>query len=316
MKKTFFEILLYPFLPSNVIANKLTYRRVKYALLMLFPTTVVIFFVALYPIYLTILTSLTDAEFITIPGLFWVGLDNYKDVLTDPAWWQSFRNTLLFANCATVVQMVFGLLIAILIDFRSRLERPLKIIVMLPWAILAVVSIQIWLNLFNTSHGFVNALLEYFNLISGDLNWFEFRSTSFFVLVMTDTWKALPFVTILLLAALQTIPTDHWEAARINGTGVFRYVFSIVLPQIQSLFFIITMFRWLDGMRVFEIIFLMTTGSQSTSSLSVYTRERLLEFSEAGAGSAAAILISLFLIATIIVIVAINRIYQWRSKNV
>lgn len=302
----------YPLLPKDRLASSLTYRKIRYALVFLAPMLMAISVVALYPIALTLVTSFTDAELISMLGDHWVGFDNYWDVLTDEHWWRCVSNTLIFATSATLLQITMGTVIALMVDQRFRGERTTKIALMLPWSILVVVSIQIWLNMFSSARGIVNEVLRNLGWLEGNFNWFQSQTSSFFVIVLTDTWRSLPFVTVLILSALQTIPNEHWEAARINGIGRFKTIVQVILPQIKLMLGVVTAFRWLDGMRVFELIFLMTTNSSSTASIAIYARERLLEFSEAGPGSAAAILIALFLVASIGLV---GLMIQWTQRK-
>lgn len=307
--------LLTPLIPKGITPTALTYRKIGYAVIFCLPMLFIIALIAVYPVYRTIITSFTDAELISFPGYSWVGFENYRDVLQDPQWWQCVYNTFVFASLATIIQVGLGLATALLIDFKFRGEKLLKILVMLPWSILVVVAIQIWLHLFNSSYGIINVVLQQLGLLTGNFNWFQHTAAGFAALIITDTWRSFPFVTVLLLSALQTIPIEQWEASRICGISPLRHTWCIVLPQIKRMLAVVTVFRWLDGMRVFELIYLMTSNAKSNASISIYARDRLLEFSEAGAGSAAAILISLMLVSMVLLTgLILQKISQGESK--
>ena len=311
--RTILRTFLRPLVPSGIHPTQLTYRKIRYALLFLLPTLVVICAVALYPLALALMTSVSNAELVSIPGEKWVGFDNYIDVLSDPYWWGCVVNTVTFATISTFVQITLGLIVSLMINESFYGRKTMRITIMLPWAVLFVVSIEVWQHMFHSTNGIVNETLRGLGLLSTNHNWFSGQASSFFVIILTETWRSLPFVTILLLSALQTIPYEHWEAARVNGVGKFRTIWVAILPQIRFMLGVVTIFRWLDGMRVFEVIYLMTSNSNSTSSISIYARERLLEFSEAGAGSAASILISFFLVLCIFFFAALIRLIQQRG---
>jgi trehalose/maltose transport system permease protein len=267
-------------------------QRVRWAWAALLPMLVVLAGVAGWPLGRTIWFSFTDASLDNLAGWQFVGLENYIGefgVLSkDSDFWGATRNTVVFAVLSVTLETLFGLVVALVINHPSRVRTFLRAAVLVPWAIPTVVSARIWGWMLNDQYGIVNHWLMQWGLLSAPLAWTADPSLSLFTIVLVDVWKTTPFMALLILAALQMVPTDCYEAARVDGVPPARVFRRITLPLIAPAIAVAMLFRLLDALRVFDVIYVMTSNSRHTKSLSIYVREQLIDFQLIGVGSAAA----------------------------
>jgi trehalose/maltose transport system permease protein len=269
-------------------------NRRRQAWLLVAPALVTLAAVAGWPLLRTAWFSLTDAQLSSLSSWHFVGLDNYigpAGVLRDPDWWQAVGNTLLFAVVSVALETVAGLGVALLLDVPSRMRTLLRAAVLVPWAIPTVVSAKIWSWMLNDQFGVVNAMLMSLGLIHEPLAFVADAHLVFPTIVLVDVWKTTPFMALLMLAALQTVPRDCYEAARVDGVPRIRVFRSVTLPLIMPAVLVAMIFRLLDALRVFDLIYVMTSNSRVTRSMSIYVREQLIDFQQVGFGSAAAMLL-------------------------
>jgi trehalose/maltose transport system permease protein len=244
--------------------------------------------VAVWPLVRTVAMSFTDATLSDEAGWKWVGFSNYLALAEDPLWWRSVANTLLFTVVSVAVETVLGLVIALTLNAHLPGRGLLRAAVLIPWAIPTVVSAKMWGWMLNDLYGAVNALLLAVGLINEPWAWLADPVLSMAAVIAVDVWKSTPFMALLTLAALQVIPKDIYEAAHIDGVGPVRAFFAITLPLIWRALLVAVVFRSLDALRVFDVIYVLTGNNVSTMSMSIYARQQLIEFQDAGFGSAAA----------------------------
>jgi trehalose/maltose transport system permease protein len=250
--------------------------------------------VAGWPLVRTIWFSLTDAQLASLSQWRFVGLANYigpAGVLRDPEWWGAVVNTIEFSMISVVLETIAGLGVALLLDTPSRLRTLLRAAVLVPWAVPTVVSAKLWSWMLNDQFGVINAMLVALGIIGHPLAFTADNTLVFPTIVLVDVWKTTPFMALLMLAALQTVPRDCYEAARVDGVPRWRRFRCITLPLILPGVLVAMIFRSLDALRVFDLIYVMTSNSRATKSMSVYVREQLIDFQQVGFGSAAAVLL-------------------------
>lgn len=216
-------------------------------------------------------------------------------------------HTLEFAVVSVLLETVLGLGMALLLNHPSRARAVLRAAVLVPWAIPTVVSAKMWAWMLNDQFGVVNNLLMAARLIHQPLAFTADPSLTFSTIIMVDVWKTTPFMALLMLAALQVVPGDCYEAARVDGVPRWRVFLRITLPLIRPAVMVAMIFRALDALRVFDLIYVMTSNSHLTQSMSVYVREQLIDFQQVGHGSAAAILLVLIIMLITGTWVAFNR---------
>ncbi|MBN3826962.1 sugar ABC transporter permease [Burkholderia sp. Ac-20384] len=266
--------------------------------------------IAGWPLLRTAWFSLTDAQLSDLTQRRFVGLDNYigaAGVLRDPSWWQAVGNTVLFAVVSVLLETVAGIGVALLLDVPSRLRALLRAAVLVPWAIPTVVSAKIWSWMLNDQFGIVNSMLMAIGAIHEPLAFTADARLVFPTIVFVDVWKTTPFMALLMLAALQTVPRDCYEAARVDGVPRWRVFRSVTLPLILPGVLVAMIFRSLDALRVFDLIYVMTSNSRVTKSMSVYVREQLIDFQQVGFGSASAMLLFVTIVLFTVGYMAVSR---------
>jgi trehalose/maltose transport system permease protein len=276
----------------------------RLAWLFLAPLLAALALTAGWPFLRTVFLSLTDAGFASAGGWHFIGLENYLALARDDRWWSAVRVTLVFAAVSVVIETMLGLGIALVLNARIKGRGALRAAMLIPWAIPTVVSAKMWAWMLNDLNGVVNAAFAALGLISTPVAWLADPTLSLVAIVAIDVWKATPFMALLSLAALQSIPGEILESARIDGAGPVRTFFSITLPIISSALLVAVLFRALDALRVFDVIYVLTGNNAATATMSIYARQQLIEFQDAGFGSAAAT--CLFLVGGIIAAIVIT----------
>ncbi len=247
--------------------------------------------VAGWPLFRTASFAFTDAFLPELDSARWVGFENFAFALKDPGWWRAVLNTFVFTALSVSLELVLGLVIALALNRRFRGRGPLRAIVLIPWAVPTVVSAQMWRWMYNDIYGVVNDLLLRLGLIDGPVAWLAGGETAMAAIVITDVWKATPFVALLLLAGLQTVPAQLYEAARVDGVGPVRTFLHITLPLLRPAIAVALIFRTLDALRVFDLVYVMTSNAWATATMSVYARQQLVDFQDVGYGSAISMLV-------------------------
>lgn len=278
-------------------------KRQRQAWWLVLPAMLILLAIAGWPLARTLWFSLTNAQLSDLSQRQFVGLDNYlgeNGVLRDPDWWHAVGNTLQFSVISVLLETLLGLGVALLLNTPSHVRSVLRAAVLVPWAIPTVVSAKMWTWMLHDQFGVVNAMLLSLGLIHEPLAFTADPSLAFPTIIFVDVWKTTPFMALLILAALQMVPGDCYEAARVDGVPRVRVFFNITLPLIMPGVLVAMIFRSLDALRVFDLIYVMTSNSHLTKSMSVYVREQMVDFQQVGYGSAAATL--LFLIIALITV--------------
>jgi trehalose/maltose transport system permease protein len=289
-------------------AGDMRRRRRRTAWLFLSPMLAVLLLVAGWPLLRTVYFAFTDATLFDLADHEVVGLLNFQLLAGDPEWWQAVWNTLLFAFVSVAIETLLGLVIALTLNARLRGRGPLRAAMLIPWAIPTVVSAQMWGWMLHDQYGVINAILLSLGIIAEPWAWVADPSLALWSVVAVDVWKTTPFMALLILAALQLVPKDVYEAARIDGLGPVGILFRITLPLIKPGLMVAVLFRALDALRVFDLMYVLTGNSPTTASMSVYARQQLVEFQDVGFGSAAASFLVLVVAACAALIITLGRV--------
>jgi trehalose/maltose transport system permease protein len=262
---------------------------------------VVLTLVAGWPLARTVWFSFTDADLDSLFDYEFIGFENYLarydgewlGLLTDPEWWQAVWNTVWFTLVSVSIETVLGLAMALVLHRAFPGRGLVRAIVLIPWAIPTVVSARMWNWMLHDQFGVVNDMLLRLGLIAAPIAWTANADTALWAVVMVDVWKTTPFMALLILAALQMLPGDIYEAAKVDGVHPIRVFFRVTLPLIRPALLVAVIFRALDALRVFDLVYVLTANTADTRSMSVYARQQLIEFQEVGLGSAASTLVFL-----------------------
>jgi multiple sugar transport system permease protein len=230
-----------------------------------------------------------------LPRAF-IGLGNYQSLASDPGFRQSLRFTVLFVLASVPLELVLGLSFALLLHRPSSVRGALRACVLIPWAVPAAVSGKVFELICNFQYGLANYLVQRIGLTDGPVNWLGSTGGAFFALVAGDVWKTAPFVAILFLAGLSAIPEDLYRQAAVDRAGPVQRFARITLPLLRPVFVVALLFRTIDALRVFDLVFVLTGGGPggSTTSLSLYGYDA---FTGGDFGYGSAVSVVLFLIA-------------------
>lgn len=286
---------------AGQVDSQLRRSRTRAAWIFLAPMLVVLAMVAAWPLLRTIYFGLTDANLSELESSKFVGLDNYlrydekRDrwygLLVDADWRRAVWNTLKFALISVSIETSLGMVIALVLNASFRLRGVVRAAVLIPWAVPTIVSAQMWGWMLHDQYGIVNDALLSLGLISEPYAWTSEPRLSMFAVILVDVWKTTPFMALLILAALQMLPKSCYEAAKVDGVHPVKVFFRVTLPLIRPALMVAIIFRFLDALRVFDLIYVLTPNSTSTMTMSVYVRRELINNQEVGYGSAAATLL-------------------------
>lgn len=272
-------------------------RREELALMVALtaPAVLIISFVTIYPLARSFWISLRQWD-LTKPneGHPFVGLGNYQASLTDPAFHQSVKVTLIFVVAAVTLEIGLGLLIALVLNREFRGRNLVRMLALLPWAVPAVVNGIMWKWILNPSYGALNGLLLSLGLIDRYIIWLGSPYSALAMVVLADVWKETPFIMLLFLAALQTIPRDLYEAARVDGASSLQSLFRITLPLIRPMLFVALALRTIWALKSFDLIYTLTAGgpSNGTSVIGYYTYLKSFVSLQLGRGAAVAYILT------------------------
>jgi multiple sugar transport system permease protein len=260
------------------------------AFLMILPAYLLIGAVAIFPILSAFRISL-DRRMLVFGISHFVGLDNYRFLIQDPRFWGSFLNTVYFSIVSVSLELTLGLVMAILLHRSFRGRGLVRAVVLIPWAIPTVVSARMWEWILNPDFGLLNYLLQQIGLLSSPLNWLGDRVFAIHALILADVWKTSPFAALILLAGLQMIPEELYEAARVDGAGRWQIFWRITVPLLLPFILIVLLFRTLDAFRIFDLVYVLTGGgpANTTETLSLYAYKLLFQTLQFGYGSAVAV---------------------------
>jgi trehalose/maltose transport system permease protein len=278
--------------------------RTRTAWWFLAPALLILLLAAGWPLMRTIAFGFTDAWLGEMESRQWVGFENYLanyegrwfGLLADPQWWRAVWNTLLFATVSVSLEVVLGVAIALVLNASFPGRAWVRAAVLVPWAIPTIVSAKMWGWMLHDQFGIVNDGLLKLGLISDALAWTADPDLALPTVILVDVWKSTPFMVLLSLAALQLVPRECYEAAKIDGAGPVRTFFSVTLPIIRPAIVVAAVFRLLDALRVFDVIYVLTANNVNSMSMSIFARQQLADFQDVGYGSAAATLL-FFLVA-------------------
>jgi multiple sugar transport system permease protein len=264
----------------------------RLAFFMVSPSMILIALVAAYPILYAVWLSLHEYS-VRVPGLSrWagpLGLRNYTTALTSGEFWAAVRTTLVFTVISVILETLIGLAMALAMHSAFRGQGLLRTIVLVPWAVLTVVTAIMWRSIFDPTLGFVNSLFGAVGLPS-DTVWLGSQPEALIVMILADVWKTAPFMALLLLAGLQVIPSDIYEAAKVDGATTWQRFQRITVPLLMPALLVALIFRTLDALRIFDLPFVLTQGAFGTQTLSVLAYRELQQNRIIGLGSALSVL--------------------------
>lgn len=266
------------------------------------PALIIIVLFTIYPVIYALRISVYQ-YILTKPKTHpFIGLKNFTDVITDYYFKSALINTAVYTIAAVVGVILFGILVAHLLNSKLRTVNALKIIILLPWAIPAVVAGLMWKWILNSDFGIFNGILYSLGMIKSYIPFLADPLLAKFSLVMAHVWKEGPLATIFILAGLQLIPNELYEAAKIDGGGGLRLFRFITLPLLRPILLVVLVYETMTAILTFDIVYVLTGGGpgDSTALISWFAYAEIFKFLNLGGGVALSIIIALITLVLII----------------
>ncbi len=285
--------------------------RERLAWLLVLPSLLVVALIALYPLVETFRLSFTNTRLASAREPRFVGLDNYQSLLQEEAFRSTIWHTVVFTASSVFFETLLGLAIALVIHSNFRGRGGVRTAMLVPWAIPTVVSASMWQWMYHDVFGIVNDILVYrLHILDQKVAWLANPATALPAIIAVDVWKTTPFMALLLLAGLQLIPGDVYEASTVDGASKVQQFFQITLPLLKPALLVALIFRTLDAFRVFDVIFVMKQFAPETMTVAVYARQQLIDLQLLGRGSAAAVIIFICIFVFVVLYTRLIRVEE------
>jgi len=284
--------------------TKLQRRQTRLGWLLLVPSLLVVAFIALYPLGKTVYQSFTNEEFLSLEPTKWVGIDNYRTLWHDTIFRDTVVLTIKFTAITVGFEFVLGLIIALVVNSGFRGRGIMRAVMLVPWAIPTVIAAQMWKWMLDDTYGVINDLGIRAHILSHSHAWISDPATSLASVCAVDIWKTTPFVALLLLAGLQVIPNDLYEAASVDGANKLQQFWRITLPLLRPAILVTLIFRTLDALRVFDVFQVFFGYRLGAQSMAVYDQSTTVNDQHVGYG--ASMSVAIFLIISLFVVIYVT----------
>ncbi|MCI8504403.1 MAG: sugar ABC transporter permease [Dorea sp.] len=285
-------------------------KKLWVAWILVFPVLLVRGFTTIYPIIMTFINSTYDMSLLKGSDFQFVGFSNYVRIFSDPKLVTSIQFTAIFTIVSMAFHLVLGIILALMLNMKFKGKKFLRTIVLIPWAMPMVVAGLAARWAFNDTYGLINDLIRRFNE-SFHCDWLVQSGMARGAVIAVDLWKDLPFFAILVLAALQFISGDIYEAAKIDGAGPVRAFFSITLPNIMKTVLSLSIFFTMWRLTSFDVVYAMTSGGPGDSTTLVAYRIMQEAFTNLNLGYASAIAVCLFLVMAVLSTLQLKAIQKF-----
>ncbi len=278
-------------------------KQTQLAWMLMAPTIAVIIFVAAYPLGRTFYDSFTDASFGS-PVTHFVGWTNYYNLIHDTPFLNSIKLTVKFAIITVFFEFILGMIIALVVNSNFKGRGGMRAAMLVPWAIITVVNAQMWKLMFNDTYGVFNDFLQKVHIINSPVAFTVDHPLASAAAI--DIWKTTPFVALILLAGLQVIPGDLYEAADVDGATWWQQFWRITLPLLRPALLVTLIFRTMDALRVFDVFYVLFGSRPDTETMAIYDQQNIVDFGNVGYG--AAISVAIFILLGIVITVYIRAL--------
>ncbi|MBO7537237.1 MAG: sugar ABC transporter permease [Alphaproteobacteria bacterium] len=260
-----------------------------------------------WPLLKTIYFSFTDAALDSLNDFQFIGIDNFVNLARDQDWWIAVKNTLVITVVAVPLETIFGMIIALILHKNFKGRGWMRAIVLIPWTIPTIVSARMWLWMLNDVYGIINELLIRVGIIDSPIPWIASNTLSVVSIILVDVWKTTPYMALLLLAGLQSLPQDCFEAAEVDSIPFRKIFMKIILPLMKPTIIVAMIFRILDTFKIFDLVYILSSGNSATATMSVFARKHLVDYADVGFGSAAATALLFFIAFLSVFYISFNR---------
>ena len=282
----------------------------KFGIALLAPALLFIGLLFVYPIIYSFYMSFHEKDPFSTDAAPYVAVDNFQTLMEEEAFWTAFKNGLIFSFSTVILQLVFGVSIALLLNRKFSGRAVARGLVLLPYVIPAIGAALIWQWMYNDLLGIINRVLISLGIIDQSIAWIGDPKWAMFGVIVVAVWKMFPFVIICVLARLQTIPEKLYDAARVDGANAFNRFKDITIPQLGHILFVVILLRFVWMFNDFEMIWLLTKGGpvDTTTTLPIFTYLTSFKNFELSLGMATTILMMFFLIIVSIIFFKIYKI--------
>ena len=291
-------------------STRLQRRQTRLAWILLAPSLVVVGVVAFYPLGRTVYQSFTNQEFLALEPTKWIGLANYRELIHDTIFRDAVVTTVKFTVITVSFEFVLGLIIALVVNSNFRGRGVMRAAMLVPWAIPTVISAQMWNWMYNDIYGVINDGLLRLHLVDHGVAWTAQPSTALASVAAVDIWKTTPFVALLLLAGLQVIPTELYEAAAVDGATKLQQFWRITLPLLRPAILVALIFRTLDALRVFDVFYVFFGNRLDTQTMAIYDQSTIVSDGHVGYGAAVSVAIFLIIAIFVVIYVTLTRVRE------
>lgn len=278
-------------------------REQKIGWFLLIPALLILALVFIYPIARAFWLSLFTENLGTQLMPIFAGFTNYQRLIGDNRFWQSISNTTVFTIISVTLELFLGIGIALVLNNSFPGRSVIRTIAIIPWALPTAIMGLAWAWIFNNEYGVANDFLQRVGLIDTAINWLGSPGLAMTALIIADLWKTTPFISLIILARLQSIPRDLYEAHSIDGANLWQSFSQITLPLILPQILIALLFRFAQAFGIFDLVQVMTGGGPagSTETISMYIYATVMRYLDFGYGSALIVITFLLLIIAVAV---------------
>ncbi len=291
---------------------RLTLRQqdARTAWLLLAPSLLVLLGITLWPVISTLILSFFNAPTGINQTRTFVGLTNYIGMLTDETFWETIWRTLYFTGVSVALELGLGLAIAQLIHSKPWGWQFLRLALIIPWAVPTIVNGAMWRWIYSADFGALNGLLKALGLIDHYIPWLTLPNMAMNLVIIADVWHTMPFVALVLQAALATLPEDLDEAAAVDGANAWQRFWQIRVPLLRPAILVALIVRTVDAFRVFDIVYIITSGGPAYKTLTITYLTYLNSFAWGKQGTGAALSFLISAVTIVLALVYIRFLYR------
>lgn len=293
---------------------RLVPRLDNHPFIYVFPVLALLGIIIVYPMVYSIFLSLAQLD--GQLQLQFVGTVNFQRIFQRPQFWIALRNSMVFTGCSVIFQTVFGFIIALLLNHRALpWKKVFRVIFVLPWTVTPVLVATVWVWMYNPQYGILNETLVRLGLIERYVAWLGLPGTALGAVIIANTWRGTPFVMLTLLAGLQAIPQEQYEAARVDGATSLKLFYYITVPNLKPVLAVVLVLNTIWNFKLFDIIYVMTGGGPAGRTEILPTLIYRTAFVNGRFGEAAAIAVMMFLVILVAVLLYLRLMVMQTSRR-
>ena len=278
------------------------------------PAIILLLVGMMFPMLWSLVYSFTDKKVASDATFIW--FENYRYIFSDPTYLKSVWNTVVFTVCSMSGKVLFGVIIALILNMNIKFRNFLRTLFLLPWTLPSVVAIYTWMWLYTGNGGLINNILLQLGVIDQGIGWLSNANMGIFSLAIVNIWRGIPFIALSVLSGLQTIPNELYESSSIDGAGTFKSFLHITLPLVMSVILVSTLISTIWTINDFETVYLLTGGGpgQSTYTIPITSFKYAFDSAMGNIGRACAAALSTIPVLIVIMLPILNNMLGDEEK--